>query len=222
MGSKVHADGTVRFYPGNTVIAHLDPQQPLHGRLLGFCQRLAQLGFGEKMTFLPPASYHVTLICGVDDRLRGLHGWPRDLPINAPLALCHSFFADRLRTFDLCERPPYRLRASAFKPGGSDLVLDLEAISGTEEHRLSRLRRDLAELLGLCAPTFALHFTLGYLVKWLTPEEEHGLRLEQLAFLERLRREHLVVELGLPEYCHFQNMFSFDRQFYLGVNDDVN
>ncbi len=220
VGNKFHADGTVRFYPGNTVICHLDAQQAFHTHLVDFCQRLKQLGFAQKLTFLPPETYHVTLICGIDDQMRGVHGWPRDLPLDAPLAVGHAFFAARLRTFCLRERPPYRLCAADFKPTGSDLVLNLQAASAPEAYRLRRLRSDLADTLGLPVPKLTLHFTLGYLVAWLTSQEEHRLQLEKLAFLERVCRDGLLIELGLPEYCQFRDMFHFERQFYLGAGRD--
>lgn len=85
-----------------------------------------------------------------------------------------------------------------------------------EEARFRGLRDRLSETLQLRHPQhsdYDLHLSMAYFLRYLNQE--------QTAELSRLLREHFdnempkEFELGAPEFCTFENMFKFERMFYL-------
>ena len=213
IGHKFNADGSVRRYPGNTIISPVDPASPLRRALVAVRDRLRQGAFSRRLAFLPPASYHMTIFGGALDQARGEGAWPRNLPPDAPLEACHQLFFDALRRFDLACDPPFRLRVAPPEADADPRVaLKLEPIDAAEEKRLRDLRDRLAEALDLRQPDhdgYFFHISLHYLVDWMTEAELGDYRKARADSLDRLRSAVPLVEMGPPKFCLFEDMFAF-------------
>lgn len=214
-GKKFDADGKVRPFPGNTILCHLSQDSELHRTLLPTHEMLRKSRFTKFYTLLPPPSWHMTVFEGVCDQRRKRETWPKDLSLDAPLQSCHDLFREKLSTFDLGIQAPLRLAVTGLVMSPSGIRLDLVPIDAAEEKRLRGLRDRLSELLQIRArghDTYVFHLALAYRLIPVSQEDE-----EALSAL--LQEGYLTIphefELGVPEFCHFDNMFAFHRQSFL-------
>ena len=146
--------------------------------------------------------------------------WPAG-KVTQPLAESTAEFAHQLRQLGLeLENeglaPPYRMRVRGFDECVIGIGLWIEGATVEEEMRMRRLRDRLADALGFRAPnheTYRLHISVAYLMRYIDGEDREELN-EVLAQL--LQGMPLEFELGAVEFCTFENMYSFRRQFYLG------
>jgi hypothetical protein len=220
---KFESDGRVRPYRGNTVICHFDQQgddaNTFHA-LLDIYRELPIQGFSSKYAILPPSSYHMTVFVGANDPERTPGLWPEGVPLDAPIETCNRILAERLRAHRVGAVAPIRMRVDQ-RPIARDttaLTIRLVPFDDAEELKLRRLRDQLSDILKIKAPThgcYRFHTTLGYPIRPLEPRE-------QAEFVSCLSRWHAMVAervpgivLGQPEYCTFEDMFAFDRQFYI-------
>ncbi len=61
VGEKFNKDGSPRYFPGATIISHLESNQKIY-KLMSKIQRDAMdESFSEYYTFLPPSSFHMTV-----------------------------------------------------------------------------------------------------------------------------------------------------------------
>ncbi|OCL04412.1 DUF1868-domain-containing protein [Glonium stellatum] len=212
---KFDINGKVQRFPGNTIISHLSPSSGLYASLLSLYEKLCQSRLSSVFTLLPPPSWHMTIFEGVCDQVRKPGFWPSDLAIDDPLDKCDSLFEEKLASFDLQCDPPYRMSITGFDPLEIGIGVRLEPKTPGEAERLRNLRQRLADTLQIRHPghdSYGLHLSIAYLIRHLTKEQKG----ELLALLEgHLREMPLDFELGAPEFCKFENMHAFHRQFYL-------
>ncbi|RUM07810.1 DUF1868 domain-containing protein [Rhizobium chutanense] len=212
--TKFNVDGSVRAFPGNTIICHLAPTSRLYASLLRLYGVLERSDLCKLYSLLPPSSWHMTVFEGVCDQVRRPGFWPADLGLDAPLAECDALFAEKLSAFDLGSAPSYRLRIAGWQPLVNGIALRLAPESG-EEACLRRVRDRLSDLLQLRHPgheDYVFHISIAYLIRH--PDEEQRAALSALLF-ELLSGLPDEFELGAPEFCRFADMFAFQRQFFL-------
>lgn len=223
VGFKFARDGHVLPLPGNTIICHL-PQQgdkaACFSALLDIYRQAPAHAFMRKITLTPPSSYHMTVFGAAtgNDRCAGL--WPEGLPTDAPMPACDRLLAEKLHGFKRDCALPLRMRVDLgeLDENHVPLKLLLLPVDDTENKKLRTLRNRLSATLGIRGPDhddYVFHITLGYLIRWLTPEEHLTFRNEMRRWREMVAARCPVIELGAPEFCTFGDMFAFQRQFYL-------
>lgn len=223
-GRKFTDDGRVLPFAGNTIICHI-PQQGEHSEafdaLLDIYRSMPAEPWMEKVTALPPSSYHMTIFGGADDKDRAYPLWPADLPLDLPIDQCNEAMAKRLQGLRLgADAPPYRMRVDLTQPSTAEapLAIRLQCADSDTEGRLRRLRNRLSEATGIRAPghdRFRFHITLGYQFKALSTQEDREFRSTLRMWQRRISEQAPVFELGYPEFCLLKDMFAFKRQFYL-------
>lgn len=62
---------------------------------------------------------------------------------------------------------------------------------------------------------YRFHVSIGYPVAWMTTAEENELRRVFAGWARDIAARAPVIRFGAPEYCIFNDMFAFERQFYL-------
>ncbi|KAF2478248.1 DUF1868-domain-containing protein [Lindgomyces ingoldianus] len=213
--SKFDIDGKVQPFPGNTIISHLSPSSDLYASLLSLYEKLRQSPLSSLFALLPPSSWHMTVFEGVCDQIRKPGFWPSDLAADAHLEECDATFTEKLALFDLQCNPPYRMSITGFEPLEVGIGLHVEPSTSDEAARLRQLRDRLADLLQIRHPghdSYSLHLSMAYLVRHLTERQKS----ELLALLNgHFQNFPVEFELGPPEFCRFEDMFAFQRQFYL-------
>lgn len=223
VGYKFTADGRVKPFAGNTIVCHLPQQgegQPVFDHFLDIYRELPAHGFTRKITALPPSSYHMTIFGGANDSVRKPGLWPKDLPLDLPLAECDRILGDRLRNARFDVTAPIRMRIDDREPPHhtEPLLIDLVPVDEAENRRLRQMRDEISTLLGIRAPNhdrYQFHITLAYQVAWFNATEQQEYEATCLRWRQGLRRQVPLVTFGPPEYCTLKDMFAFNRQFYL-------
>ncbi|KAK5658861.1 hypothetical protein OQA88_1675 [Cercophora sp. LCS_1] len=215
---KFDPNGNVQRFPGNTIISHLSLSDPLYSSLLELHAKLSDCALSHLFTLLPPESWHMTVFEGVCDRVRHPGHWPLTVPRDAPLEECTTLFATRLKEFELGEdgKPPYRLTAVGFSSFGVGIGVKLRLRTPEEEARFRGLRNRLADTLQIRHAHhdhYELHLSLAYFLRHLDENQKKELAELLWKHFEGMPKDF---ELGAPEFCVFENMFKFERQFYLG------
>lgn len=216
--SKFAPDGAVQAFPGNTIICHLSPSDPLYVSMQELSDKLAASKFASLITLLPATSFHMTVFEGVCDQVRKPAYWPSDLPLEAPLEKCNSKLEQALGAFDLGDEhaPPYKITVRGFDPLEIGIGVRLDGRTPAEAERLRSLRNKLADKLNIRHPIhdeYGFHLSVAYLLRHLTHQQNQELEGLLLRHFEEMSKSF---ELAAPEFCAFENMFAFKRGFFLG------
>ncbi|KAJ6584630.1 RNA ligase/cyclic nucleotide phosphodiesterase [Mycena capillaripes] len=204
-------------FPGNTIISHISPSSHpgLYDSLLVLYDKLKNSHLSHLYVLLPPSSWHITVFEGVCDQVRYSSLWPDDLSIDASLEDCTSLYENKLSTFDLQCDSPYHLSVKGFYPLYGLIALDLEPSTAEENARIRDLRDRLSGVLRIRAgshDTYPFHLTLAYLLRSPTKDQDKELVKLLVDHFEGMSKQ---LELGAPEFCSFEDMFTFKRLFYL-------
>ncbi|KUJ13953.1 uncharacterized protein LY89DRAFT_736956 [Mollisia scopiformis] len=216
--SKFSPEGVVQRFPGNTTLCHIPANSRLFRGLRAVYASLeSHPTLSKKIHLLPQASWHMTTLDGV--REQESVGKEKQ-----PLADCTVEFARRLRQLGLeLEKeglaPPYRMRVRGFDKCVLGVGLEIEGATVQEERRMRQLRDKLADTLGFRAPnhdTYGFHITIAYLMRHIDGEDRQELNRVLSQHLPAVQQEF---DLGAVEFCTFENMYAFPRQFYLGEKE---
>ena len=220
---KFFANGQVAPFHGNTILCHLDQQGLNSGTfdaLLDIYREVPATSFADKLTLLPPSSYHMTIFVGANDPIRTPGLWPNGVALDAPMAECSRIMAERLQSASIGVVAPIRMRVdtSPPRPDTNPLTIRLLPLDDAEDRKLRQLRDRLSEILGIRAldhERYRFHVTIAYKIRKLD-RAEHRDFLSRLADWQAMVSERSpVITLGQPEFCILDDMFAFHRQFYL-------
>lgn len=214
---KFNADGTVVYWPGNTIICHIDKRSEPYMALLDMHVALMRSGVTHRLAVLPPASYHMTVFEGIAFPQRRQY-YPAGLPADASMADCNAYMLDKLRDFDLGCALPLRMRPLPLNRQTNRSAIWLEPADDAENRKLRDLRDRLAARLRLKAPnhdTYRFHISLNYITAPMSGAEREQLDRVRAAMLADFIARAPVIELGRPELTFFDDMFEFKPQLYL-------
>ncbi|QHN03671.1 DUF1868 domain-containing protein [Granulicella sp. WH15] len=213
---KFNPDGSPRPFAGNTVICHLPQQTRFHDAVVAFGHALRSSSFGAKIAGLPDDSYHATILGGPNDQDRDRYGWPSDIPITTPMAECNRVIGERFARFRMHTELPLRFRLDTEKtlapqrPSGLQLV----PADADEKLKIRALRDRLSdEVFRYRTPdhdTFGFHISMAYQVVALTSMERREYQSILTGHLRTLVEASPVIELGVPEFCTFGDMYRFE------------
>jgi hypothetical protein len=212
---KFDLSGAVQPFAGNTILSHLPPTSPLHASMQTLYTKLASHPLAHLYTLLPPSSWHMTVFEGALDKRREPAFWPAGLDRNATIEECTSFLEEKLKSFDLGIKMPFHLRLVGFKPLVNGISIHVKAQTEEENVAIRGLRDRLVEAVGMKQGNherYKFHLSVAYLLRFLSEEQEEGLRMFLEEHFEGMPKEF---ELGLPEFCKFEDMFKFERVSYL-------
>ena len=195
IGRKFNPDGSVRFFPGNTVISKLHEDSEIYPLISRISRSFREVQ-GSKYAFLPEHSFHMTVIQGVCDEDRKAELWSRHLSLETPLEETDVFF-DRVDT----ERDIIIVR---FGPAAE-----------TDRKRMEEYRSELSELLGIRFPdhdSYGFHVSVAYKLWKLEPEEAAAVEQVRDQWNETCSVSRPSFLLPQPELTFFENMFEFRSQ----------
>ena len=213
---KFNPDGSRRPFAGNTVVCHLPQQSQFRDTVTAVGDALRSSSFASKLAILPSDSYHATILGGVNDADRNRSEWPEDVPIKASITECNRIIGQRFGQFKIQEQLPIRFRLDREKTLAPQLAsgLQLAPADPNETSKLRRLRDHLADDVfryrAKNHATFGFHISLAYQMSGFTSEEGQ----EYQDILERhvpiIIAAAPVIELGVPEFCTFKDMYRFE------------
>jgi hypothetical protein len=213
---KFNPDGSRRPFAGNTIICHLPQQSRVRDTVTAVGDALRSSSFAPKLAILPSDSYHVTILGGVNDVDRNETEWPKDIPMKASILECNRIVGQRFEQFKNVEELPLRFRLDKERTQAPQLASGLQLVPAdpNEKLKLSGLRYHLADDVfryrAKNHETFGFHISLAYQMSGFTSEETQE--------YENILQHHLpiiataapVIELGVPEFCTFEDMYRFE------------
>jgi len=212
---KFDPDGNVQSFPGNTIICHLSPSSEIYASMQILYKKLKVHPLSHLYTMLPPSSWHMTVFEGALDKRRKAAYWPADLDLNASIADCTAALEKKLESFDLQYETPFRLSVIGFKPLVSSISVHVEPRAAVENSAIRHLRDRLADVTKIRQigyDKYRFHLTVAYILRYLSDEQEKELMEVLMRHFKDMPKE---LELGLPEFCRFEDMFAFERLLYL-------
>ncbi len=210
VGQKFNKDGSVRTFPGNTVISKITPDMPVYKGLVEIQDRLEALDSAGRYGFLPPSSFHMTVIEGVCDQVRDSAKWSSMLPLDMPLEDVTRFVLEHYRKLS----PPRSLRMRINRASFARLLLIiLEPADDATAQALRKFRDQFANETGIRFKnhdTYTFHISLAYRLIEMTEEQERPFQELQDEAGPALRASYPVIEMNPPVLTTFENMFRFD------------
>ena len=203
---KFDVDGSLRRFPGNTVIAHVLPASETFAALFDLQDALRAEPFASRFAYLPPASFHMTVFEGITEPSRGTDRWPEGVPPDAERDLVTATLARRLSGLVLS---PLRPRPTGLFAGFS---VTLAGADDAAEADLRDARDRLREATGIRRAdhaAYVFHITLAYLLTH--PPEDEARRIAETsdALFADFAARVPVVELGPARLCDFEDMGAF-------------
>lgn len=210
IGLKFDEAGEVLPTPGNTTICHIAPQSTAHAALVRAQNTLRAGPLADAFTFLPPASFHMTIFEGVIDYTRERPRWPSHLPLETPVEQVTHDFDKRLQGLGLAQT--FRTRPLGIRAGFS---VAMAGATADDEALLRRTREQLREATGIARPdhdSYAFHITLAYLLRWLSEDEAQSVVALSRKAGQTLIAEAPEISLGPVEFCAFDTMHHFQTR----------
>ena len=209
IGKKYYEDGRVRTYPGNTVVAEIAPGCSAYDVLVNLRDMVVQAGMEKHVILLPPDSYHMTVIRGLNDQVRVDTNWPASLPKTTPMEQVDDYVSSAVARVGL--PGPARMKFDKVRLNNSSMVIHLVPADGEQEAALRTFRDLVAAEIGVKLPghdTYRFHTSLGY--TWVIPEGEAAERMEQLkARMDAYIAQQPEFTTGTPYMAYFKDMLAF-------------
>ena len=211
VGVKFNEDGTVRRFPGNTFLCHVDKTSPVYQEVLWAQQQLKAMKCATDYAFLPEASMHMTVIEGLCDQIREATHWSSKLAEDVNIESATESFQAWLQ--EAAATPNFQMKFDyVYNSRAGGTVLRLKPANDETKSALKVCRDNLSELTGIRHPThdeYHFHITLSY--KVINLDEEQQAELEQTCqrIEERLNQSFGVLTHGAVEFCVFEDMFEF-------------
>lgn len=209
IGRKFHADGTVRHFPGNTIISMINHERDIFAHFLRIRQLFEGSAAAPCVTLLPLSSIHMTVIEGVCDQVRRADHWTSLLAPDCPLAETDTLFEKRFAGVAPMEPVTLRMTSIAFT---SAILLRLEPVTQEDAARLKRYRDEVSAALGLRFPnhdSYRFHISMGYFIKEPTPQEEQELRHFAKQANRYIAQHEILMQPEPPLLTFFDDMFCF-------------
>ena len=212
IGKKFYEDGSVRRYPGNTVVADILPGNPAYDVMCKLRQMVIDMGLTSHIILLPEDSYHMTVIQGVNDQVRSEACWPKALPADAPMTQVDEFVSTAFLKVGLPGAA--RMRFDSVRISTGACIIRLHAADEAQETLLRQFRDRAAEELGLRRKghdTYRFHISLGYVR--VIPEGEAAERVEQLkAAIDHYIANQPEFWTDVPYMAYYNDMHAFSPE----------
>lgn len=209
IGNKFNKDGTPKLYPGNTVVADVEKDNPAYGVVQSLREELERGDLGNYFIFMPGDSYHVTVIRGMNDLVREPDFWPQALDRNAPMTAVDDYFEGRVKGIPRPDR--FHMRFDRVKIDDYDVRICLKPWDAEQESRLRSYRDQVADALGLRLPghdTYTYHITLAYVR--IIPEGEAREEMDRrVQVMDDILKGQEGFWLSDPRISFYEDMLNF-------------
>jgi hypothetical protein len=199
-----------RFLPesGNTVVCHLDVDNPAHQAVLDARARMQALPEADRFLYTPVESLHMTLFEGVIETRRSADAWPKGVDLQASVASVTDMLLDRLTSF--APLPKFAVRVDSLRPTG----LILKGATPEDEARMTAWREALTRPFGYRQAqhdAYRFHMTFCYPIAWLSDAALPVWQAELPAILADLQAAAPIIPLRPAAFCQFNDMTWFEE-----------
>lgn len=212
IGKKFTSSGAEMPYMGNTVVSDLEPDNPAYPIIADLRETLFNAATAHLFIFLPPSSYHMTVIRGVNDLVRTSDFWPRDISENADFSLLD----ERMRTAFASVPTPdgFMMRFYALKITDEDVRISLVPATDAVARALCAYRNRIADVLNLRLPghdAYTYHITIAYTL-YLPLAEDKSFLHRLVDGANRALCHRPPFHIGAPYVAYYENMLEFSRE----------
>ncbi len=211
VGTKYHADGTVRRFPGCSVVCRLAPLMPQFARLEWVQAYSRDEFFAKKLAYLPPDSFHMTIFDLVCDERRVPEAWSDRLALDAPLPEVEAALAEALESVEFPTRR-FRMRFGGLGPFHTTLHVLLDPADWATRRALAALREEISRVTGVRHPnhdSYRFHVSLAYLLQPLSAQDKRDYLSYTAEVESRLEVVFSTLRLLEPELTFFDDMHDF-------------
>jgi hypothetical protein len=206
---KFNEDGSVRFFPGNTIISKVHEDSQIYPIIKRISEQFQSALGAEKYAFLPFESFHMTILQGVCDEDRKAELWSKYLPLDEPLAKVDDFFEEKFKTVQ--PLPKTEMIFNYIDISNDIILVRLLPNTKKDAQNLQIYRDGISEALGLKFPdhdSYGFHISVGYQL-WKITENEMESITKTCKNLEEKFSDKPGFTLKQPEMTYFNNMFYF-------------
>lgn len=211
IGNKFNEDGTVRFFPGNTIISFVDHSAPIWDHFVAIRSMLTCRQASHCLTLLPDSSIHMTVFEGVCHQWRKPEVWTNKLPLDCKLEETDDLFEQAFKTVKPLGQ--VNMRVDHVQIGLHGSGVQLQPATEADAAELKRFREECSAALGLRFPnhdTYEYHLSIGYFTKQPTAEEEKELNDYVDHANQYVSAKNIVFTIQQPQLTFFDNMFQFN------------
>ena len=211
VGTKFHPDGNVRTFPGNSIICFVGAQPELFRELVWVQEQLRALSCHGKLGFLPPDSFHMTVMELLCDQVREEKMWSSHLPLSIPFAETDRFL--KVRVSQVPAPPGFRMRYDRISLEDVATIYMMPADHACSQ-ALINYRDRLSEVIGIRFPDhdeYRFHITLAYKLIAFNAKEQKEVSETLKQLDQRLEKTFGVFNSGPPSLVFFNDMFGFSK-----------
>lgn len=209
IGKKFHEDGSVRRFPGNTVVAPIRPGCSAYDVMLQLRQMFTDAGLDENYILLPEDSYHMTVLDWVCDQVRDAEHWPIGLPLDAPMEIADRYISEAIAPVPM--PGSVKMKFDRLSVSKNAVLALLQPADEIEKEKLWCFRNAAADAAQLHLPnheSYRFHISLAY--TRVIPEGEQAAKLEKLTErIDAYLQEQIAFETGVPYMAYFDDMLAF-------------
>lgn len=209
IGRKFYEDGSVRRYPGNTVVAAVPPHCSAYDVMTHLHQMVLDAGFATHLIPLPHDSYHMTVIRGLNDQVRTDAFWPEKLPKDAAMSAVDDYVSDAVGSVKM--PATVRMKFHKIRFSATCMIVLLQPADEQQDKMLRDYRNAVAERLGLYLPKhheYKFHISLAY--TRIVPEGEDELRMQALIDkMDAYIADQPAFDITDPYMAYYDDMLCF-------------
>lgn len=179
IGRKFYEDGSVRRYPGNTVVAPVKEDSAAYAVMTCLREKVIELGMDKYLILLPVNSYHMTIIRGVNDQIRDDAHWPSALAKDAPMSVVDDYMERAITSANI--PGPVKMKFDRVVMSASDVKVLVSFADEDHKRTVLEFRDRAADAIGLHLPghdNYQFHITLAY--TRVIPEGEDGEKAKEM------------------------------------------
>ena len=211
VGTKYHADGTVRRFPGCSIVCRLSPLMPQYARLEWVQTYSRDEFFAKKLAYLPPDSFHMTVFDLVCDQRRVPENWSDSIPLDTPLEEVEATICTALESLEFPTRR-FNMKFGGLGPFHTTLHVLLDPADWATRKALASFREEISRVTGMRHPThddYRFHVSLAYLLRPLSKQDKSDYLSYTAEIGARLEAVFSTLRLGQPELVLFEDMHDF-------------
>lgn len=212
IGKKFYEDGSIRRYPGNTVVADIVPGNTAYEAMTALREMVIERGFDKDLILLPEDSYHMTVIRGVNDQVRKDTHWPKSLSKEAHMNEVDDYISSAVARVRMPGKIRMKFDEMRYTPGCL-VALTLPA-DGEQARILKEFRDGVAEEIGLHLPghdEYRFHISLAYIRVIPEGEDEERFR-RMLEDMNALLAAQPSFETEVPYMAFYDDMLRFSPE----------
>lgn len=207
---KFDERGNAKDYFGNTIISFTNSEIfDIYREGIRVAEAFKSSEIGQAYAFLPPSSYHVTILTLCREIDRGTPYWPK---MFSPSEQFPNIDEKLKKIVDEIPKPlGIKMKVDQCKP----MNISLKPATAEDEKRIRKYRDEVSRAVGIKHPgheEFIFHMAVSYKVLELTKQEEslEAALCEQ--YTEILKRNVAPFVLPEPQFVIFNNMLSYETE----------